>query len=508
MSGHLLGTLISALPNLRVIGGVVADDVSVVDITLDSRRVGAATIFVALPGTKAHGARFASQAVAAGAVAILTDDDGVQLIGECEIPVLVAGNVRQAMADLACLIFEFPSEKMLSFGVTGTNGKTTTIFLLENALASAGYQVGTVGTLGMRLGGRTLPSVTSTITTPESPDLQRSLAQLVTDGADSLAMEVSSHALVLERIRGIRFDVAGFTNLGRDHLDFHQTQEAYFEAKARLFTLDYAARAVIFVSDEASEQMADRARRAGLEVRTVGWTSNCDYHLTGWEPDPTGGAQLSLRWARREANLHIELPGEYNVANAALAIGMLDLAGVEIEAALDGLSAAQAPGRMQRVSLGEEAPIVYVDFAHTPQAIQSALAALTGRIIVVFGAGGDRDSAKRALMGEVAARGADVVIVTDDNPRSEVPAEIRQQVLAGARPGWRATEILDGTDRRSAINLALRKAEPGDTIAILGKGHEATQEISGELIEFDDLAVVDAEWNLISGGLDADSFGR
>ena len=508
MSGHLLGTLISALPNLRVIGGVVADDVPVVDITLDSRRVGAATIFVALPGTKAHGARFASQAMAAGAVAILTDDDGVQLIGECEIPLLVAGNVRQAMADLACLIFEFPSEKMLSFGVTGTNGKTTTIFLLENALASAGYQVGTVGTLGMRLGGRTLPSVTSTITTPESPDLQRSLAQLVADGADSLAMEVSSHALVLERIRGIRFDVAGFTNLGRDHLDFHQTQEAYFEAKARLFTLDYAARAVIFVSDEASEQMADRARRAGLEVRTVGWMSNCDYHLTGWEPDPTGGAQLSLRWAGREANLHIELPGEYNVANAALAIGMLDLAGVEIEAALDGLSAAQAPGRMQRVSLGEDAPVVYVDFAHTPQAIQSALAALTGRIIVVFGAGGDRDSAKRALMGEVAARGADVVIVTDDNPRSEVPAEIRQQVLAGARPGWRATEILDGMDRRSAINLALRKAEPGDTIAILGKGHEATQEISGELIEFDDLAVVDAEWNLISGGLDADSFGR
>lgn len=207
-----------------------------------------------------------------------------------------------------------------------------------------------------------------------------------------------------------------------------------------------------------------------------------------------------MQWANRSVDLHIELPGEYNVANAALAIGMLDFAGIDIDSALDGISRAQAPGRMQRVSLGSRAPIVYVDFAHTPQAIQSALAALPGRIIVVFGAGGDRDSSKRELMGEVAAKGADLVIVTDDNPRSEIPGAIRQQVLAGAQLGWRATEILDGKDRRSAIRLALQKANSGDTIAILGKGHEATQEINGELIEFDDLAVVSAEWDLISGG--------
>lgn len=500
MNGHLLGTLIDALPDLTVVGGASTDGVCISDITLDSRRVGESAIFVALPGTRDHGARFVDQAIAAGAAAILTDSEGVELIGDCAAPVLVAKNVRRSMADLACRVFNSPSEQMLSFGVTGTNGKTTTIFLLEGALSAAGFRVGTVGTLGMRLDGQTLPSVTSTITTPESPDLQRSLMQLLDAGADALAMEVSSHALVLDRVRGINFDVTGFTNLGRDHLDFHHTQEAYFEAKAQLFTPAYTSKAVIFVADEAGPQMVERARQAGLEVRTVGWTERCDYQLAAWRPDPAGGAQLSMQWANRSVDLHIELPGEYNVANAALAIGMLDFAGIDIDSALDGISRAQAPGRMQRVSLGSRAPIVYVDFAHTPQAIQSALAALPGRIIAVFGAGGDRDSSKRELMGEVAAKGADLVIVTDDNPRSEIPGAIRQQVLAGAQLGWRASEILDGKDRRSAIRLALQKANPGDTIAILGKGHEATQEINGELIEFDDSAVVSAEWDLISGG--------
>lgn len=328
-----------------------------------------------------------------------------------------------------------------------------------------------------------------------------------------MAMEVSSHALALHRVDGIEFDVVGFTNLGRDHLDFHHTMEAYFEAKAQLFTPERARRAVINADDDAGRRLIARARRLGLPVRTVGFGSDADYRISRWQPSGLG-AQFGLRYGGDELTAHIALPGEYNVRNAACALSLLIEAGVDPMAALPGLAAAVIPGRMQPVVLsGPGAPRVYVDFAHTPQAVVSALAALChpnapdgGRVIAVLGAGGDRDPQKRAPMGRAAATGADVVVVTDDNPRSEDPASIRSMVLAGAReaiegaePGSRlaAVQAIDGGDRSSAIREALRLARPGDRIAILGKGHERTQQLADRTIEFDDVAVATEQWRVL-----------
>lgn len=492
-----------------------ASDPLVSGVAFDSRRVRPGFLYVGLPGTSKHGAAFAGKAATAGAAALLTDVAGARLIeseGLATPPVAMVEDARYAMAIASCRSYGQPAQAMTSFGVTGTNGKSTTVLMLAAALDGAGRRVGSIGTLGFLVGGEPLELDRTTITTPESPDLQATLAMMLDRGADTVAMEVSSHALSLQRVAGIRFDVVGFTNLGRDHLEFHHTIEEYFAAKARLFTPDHADRAVINGDAEAGRRLLQQAADLGLPAVSVGFSAGCSYRVTQWQPSGSGSS-FTLVHPNGTIEAAICLPGDYNVVNAATALAMIDQAGLDMSAALPGLARAVIPGRMQPVDLptanGSAAPRVYVDFAHTPQAISSALDALnhpalaSARVLVVLGAGGDRDPDKREPMGRAAAQGADVVVVTDDNPRSEDPAIIRSRVLAGARsaidaaePGSRlaAVELLDGGERRAAIGQALRLARPGDAIAVLGKGHERTQQLDDETIEFDDVEVVREQW--------------
>lgn len=488
-------TLKQAVNGLAVTIPPDADEVQIKDVYLDSRSVLPHSLYVGLPGAHAHGAAFAEQAAAQGAVAVLTDREGAKLAANCGLPILVAQDPRVAMAYISARVFGDPTKDLLMIGITGTNGKTTTAFLLEKALLAAGHQVGMIGTIGFRLNGEALASSRSTITTPESCDLQALFAVMAQRGATAVVMEVSSHALAFERVTGVHFDVAAFTNLGRDHLDFHKTQEAYFEAKARLFKPGVAGSAVINGDDPWGQILVERADAAGApKTVTTGFQPQRNFQVLDWAPTAQGGEHLQIATARNTVTFDIALPGQYNVANATTAVAVLAQTSVDLEQAIGGLETALVPGRMQNIGLGPNSPHVYVDFAHTPQAVESAVSALTGHKIVVLGAGGDRDSAKRAPMGVAAASHADVVIVTDDNPRTEDPAEIRAQVLAGARTVT-GTKVIDGLDRRHAIELALAMADVGDAIAVLGKGHETTQEVNGVLYPFDDVTVVRESWS-------------
>lgn len=501
---HRLSSLLAGLPV-----SLPSNDPLIEGVVLDSRRVKPGDLYVGLPGASQHGAGFASAAEAAGAVAMLTDPEGRRLAAGTRLPLAVSDDPRTAMAWASCRMFGDPAQSMTSFGVTGTNGKSTTVLMLAAALEGAGRLVGSIGTLGFLLGGQPIQVERSTITTPEAPDLQALLAQMLSKGADTMAMEVSSHALALQRVAGITFDVVGFTNLGRDHLEFHHTMAEYFAAKARLFTPGYARRAVVNGDDEAGRRLVVQAISLGLPMVTVGFGADCDYRVTSWAASGSG-SEFTLAHPGGELTASVCLPGDYNVRNGATALAMIDQSGLDMSAALPGLARAVIPGRMQPVDLGGGSPRVYVDFAHTPQAIASALNALNPpgptrrtRVIAVLGAGGDRDPDKREPMGRAAAEGADVVVVTDDNPRSEDPASIRARVMGGARavldaaqPGSRlaTVQLIDGGERRTAIGLALRLASPSDAVAILGKGHERTQQLADRTVEFDDVEVVRQQW--------------
>ena len=471
-------------------------------VALDSRRILPGDLYVALPGRDTHGARFARAAVEAGAAAVLTDRAGADLAGDPGVPVIVVADPRGELARLAARIYGRPGDALLMLGLTGTAGKTSTAFLIEAGLTAAGLTVGTIGTIGFRLAGAPLPVLRSTVTTPESPDLQALLAVMLEGGAQAVAMEVSSHALALHRVDEIRFDVAGFTNLGHDHLDFHRDQESYFRAKASLFLKGHSRRAVINVDDPWGARLAAELRaEARAAVATTG--ADADYRILARELRDDGGSRVRLTTPSGEIEFTLGLMGEFNVRNALTAAAMLDQAGIDLGAALPGFATAAIPGRMQRVRLPGDAPNVVVDFAHTPEEVAAALAAVPdARTIVVLGCGGDRDAAKREPMGEAAAAGADVVVVTDDNPRSEDPAAIRRAVLAGARRRAALTgaTVLDGGGRRQAIRTALAQAAPGEWVAILGKGHESGQEIAGVITAFDDVAIVAEAWQEIDHG--------
>ncbi|QIK72963.1 UDP-N-acetylmuramoyl-L-alanyl-D-glutamate--2,6-diaminopimelate ligase [Propioniciclava coleopterorum] len=459
-------------------------------VTLDSRRVRPGDLYVGLPGASTHGARFADAAAAAGALAVLTDAEGASLAAGSGLPVAVVEDPRVAMADVAATVYGRPGDRVELFGVTGTNGKTSTVFLLDAALTALGRTVATIGTIGYRLAGAPVESSRSTITTPESPDLQALLGVLVEGGADTVAMEVSSHALALHRADGMVFDAAAFTMLGQDHLEFHHTMEEYFSAKAKLFTGGRTRAAVVNTADDWGRRLAAMVAAEGAATLVTTLGEDADYRVRWAEPLPAGGSRVLLDHPGGEVEFTLSMLGEFNVANAVTALALIGATGGDVRAAARGLADAHVPGRMQRVDLGEGRPHVVVDFAHTPQAVAAALNALpaTGRRIAVLGAGGDRDPSKRGPMGRAAARGADVVIVTDDNPRSEVPGTIRASVLEGAR--GRGAEVVDGGDRRSAIARALAMAGPDDWVAVLGKGHETGQDVGGTVSPFDDVAVV------------------
>lgn len=479
----------AAVPGLPLASLVPGASGVLTGVTLDSRRVRPGDLYVGLPGAVTHGARFAAAAAASGALAVLTDAVGADLARDAALPIAQVEDPRTAMAEIAATVYGRPADRTQLFGVTGTNGKTSTVFLLEAALAASGRTVATLGTLGFRLAGAPVETSRTTITTPESPDLHALLGVLVEGGADAVAMEVSSHALALHRVDGLTFDAAAFTMLGQDHLEFHHTMEEYFAAKAKLFTGGRTRAAVINTADDWGRRLAAMVAAEGASTLVTTLGEDADYRVRWSEPLSTGGSRVLLEHPGGEIEFSLSMLGEFNVANAVTALALIGATGGDVARAAAGLAEAQVPGRMQRVDLGEGRPHLVVDFAHTPQAVAAALNALpaTGRRIAVLGAGGDRDPSKRGPMGRAAARGADVVIVTDDNPRSENPADIRAAVSAGAR--GRDAEVIDGGDRRSAIAHALELAGPNDWIAVLGKGHESGQDVGGVVTPFDDVAV-------------------
>ncbi|MFN8189706.1 MAG: UDP-N-acetylmuramoyl-L-alanyl-D-glutamate--2,6-diaminopimelate ligase [Nocardioidaceae bacterium] len=462
----------------------------VTGISLSSQRVRSGDLYAALPGSRAHGAAYAGDALARGAAAVVTDDEGVALLAGSVPAVVVVERPRSVLGALSAYVYGDPASRLRMIGVTGTQGKTTTTRLADSALLGAGIRSAAIGTVGTRIDG---VEVKTALTTPEAPDLHGLFARMVEDDVAGCAMEVSSHALVMGRVDGVVFDVAVFTNLGRDHLDFHRDLEDYFQAKAGLFTAERARLGLVNVDDEHGRRLLDQAT---IPMRTFSAAgSAADWRAVDIELTASGSRFTVVAPDGTSHRTGVALPGDFNVANALAAVAATVEAGFGLAAVADGLAVAGGvPGRLERVDAGQLFTVV-VDYSHKPDALTAALATLRpltdGRLIVVLGAGGDRDPGKRPIMGEVVGRAADVLIVTDDNPRSEVPAEIRAAVLAGAQGG--RAEVVEIGDRRLAIRAAVRRADPGDIVLIAGKGHETGQEIAGTIHPFDDRVVAAEE---------------
>jgi UDP-N-acetylmuramoyl-L-alanyl-D-glutamate--2,6-diaminopimelate ligase len=458
-------------------------------VTLDSRRVTPGDLYAALPGAHAHGASYWPQARAAGAIGVLTDHAGAAVVGD-GVSMLVQPEVRSVLGRVSSLVYGEPATQLRMIGVTGTQGKTTTTRLLEGGLSGAGVRSAVIGTLGTTILGE---EISSSLTTPEAPDLHRLLRRMVDAGVEACAMEVSSHALVLGRVDAVVYDVAVFLNLGRDHLDFHPTMEDYFAAKASLFTPGRARHGLVNVDDEWIQGRLAGSAEIPVDTFSVGG-GRADWVASEIEQHPTG-SRFRVTGPGVSVEARSPIPGGFNVQNTLAAIATSGLAGYDARAVARAI--AEGPGvagRFERLDEGQDF-VVVVDYAHKPDAVDAALATLrpltAGRLIVVLGAGGDRDPGKRALMGEIAARLADVVIVTDDNPRSEDPATIRRAILGGAAHG--RAEMLEIGDRRAAIAEAVGRAGAGDTVLIAGKGHEPGQEVAGVVHPFDDRLVARAE---------------
>ncbi|MFC3987859.1 UDP-N-acetylmuramoyl-L-alanyl-D-glutamate--2,6-diaminopimelate ligase [Actinoplanes siamensis] len=460
-------------------------DIDVTGVTHSSGAVRPGDLYAALPGSKRHGAEFIADAARSGAVAVLTDPAGLAAARAAGLPALVAGDPRAVLGAAAAAIYGEPSRRLTMIGITGTAGKTSTSYLVEAGLRAAGRVTGLVGTVETRLGDLVVKSVR---TTPEAPDLQAILASGVERGVTAVVMEVSSHALVMGRADGIRFAASGYTNFGQDHLDFHPTSEEYFAAKARLFD----GRSEIGVLNHD-----DPAVMSLLRPGMLTYSASGDSAATWWASDirPSAFGQLFTAHGPGGATVAtgVALPGLHNVANALLALALLVAVGIDPEVAGRGiLQCRGVPGRLEQVP-AEGDVLGVVDYAHKPNAIVAALAALRelatargGRLICVLGAGGDRDKGKRPLMGEAAAQGADLVIITDDNPRTEDPAFVREGVRRGAEEAAGGAKVVEVAGRRAAIDEAVRLAGAGDVIAVLGKGNEQGQEVNGQVLPFDD----------------------
>lgn len=496
--------VLANLASVQPLVGTTIPDISITGVTLRAQASQPGDLFAALSGSTAHGAQYVSDALAGGAVAVLTDSAGVSVMNEMMrdvagesvgVPVLVHPQPRAVLGLLAAAVYGHPSHDVMTLGVTGTAGKTTTTYFLEAGLRSAGRIPGVIGTAGVRIAGSAVPSA---LTTPEAPELQALLAVMAERGVDAAAMEVSSHALALGRVDGIQFAVGGFTNLSRDHLDFHHTMQNYFDAKARLFDPahpQHAATAVVCIDDQAGQRMAARAKHP-VTVSAAGHSA--DWRVEKIIDSGSGTQEFTVVDPRgKQHQLQIHLPGRYNVANAVLAMAMLDAVGVAPEQAASGLQTAVVPGRLERIDCGQGF-LAVVDYAHKPGALRAVLHTVrnpAARVAVVFGAGGARDPGKRAPMGRIAAELADMVIVTDDNPRDENPASIRAAIMAGAVEvaNDSGASVVEIADRRSAINYAVSWARRGDVVVIAGKGDETGQMSGGQTLPFDDrVELIDA----------------
>ena len=470
-------------------------------ITLSSQAVRPGDLYAALPGAKTHGARFGADAVRAGAVAVLTDATGARLVRDIDVPVVVIDEPRRVLGRAAAIVYGDPASALTLVGVTGTQGKTTTTQLLHAGLTAAGRRTAVVGTNGTWVGDQ---KVASSLTTPEATELHALLAVMREEGVGLCAMEVSSHAVAMGRVDGVVFDVAAFTNFGRDHLDFHASMDDYFAAKADLFTPDRARRALLNVDDE---RVATLLRQPAIPTSTFAASgAPATWRATAVEPTRFGST-FTVEGPGLSHRMTLRLPGDFNVANALCAVACLGEVTDdkdEVVAAAAGIArVAAVPGRMERVDRGQDF-LVLVDYAHKPDAIAATLRAVRrvtpGAVTLVLGAGGDRDTGKRPLMGEVAASLADRVVVTDDNPRTEDPAAIRADIIAGATDPHQAVKVVELGDRRAAIAAALRGAGPGDAVVIAGKGHETGQQIGDQLLPFDDRVVAAEVLEWLAGG--------
>jgi UDP-N-acetylmuramoyl-L-alanyl-D-glutamate--2,6-diaminopimelate ligase len=471
-------------------GGIVPD-ITITGVTLRAQDVLSGDLFAALPGSTTHGARYAGDAIQRGAVAVLTDGAGVAEMGAQAgiVPTLVHPAPRSVLGGLAATVYGRPSDRITVVGITGTSGKTTTTYLVEAGLRAGGRTAGLIGTIGIRVDGADIPSA---LTTPEAPALQAMLAEMAERGVDTVVMEVSSHALTLGRVDGTHFAVGGFTNLSRDHLDFHPTMADYFQAKSALFDPGSPLRArkvVVCVDDEAGRKMATLAGDAITVSASREPAQPAHWRAVDVVPMGAGGQEFTVvDPAGVRHRVGIPLPGRYNVTNCLVALAILDAVGVSPEQASPGLAETRVPGRLEQIDRGQDF-LALVDYAHKPEALRAVLTTLRHpdrRLGVVFGAGGDRDPGKRAPMGRIAAELADLVVITDDNPRSEDPALIRREILVGAAKPDGATRVIEIGDRREAIEYAVAWARPGDVLVVAGKGHETGQRSGGHTRPFDD----------------------
>ena len=484
----------------EVAGAVSGDrrgaDVQVSGITHDSRAVHDGDVYVAFAGARFHGSEFIEEAMANGAVAVLTDEVGAAVADAVGLSCIVVPDVRQVLGAASSMIYGNPAESMTMVGITGTNGKTTTAYLLDAALRAAGRTTGLIGTITTTIDGEAVASIR---TTPEATDLFALLAVMKERGVDAVVMEVSSHALVMGRVNGVIFDSLGFTNLSQDHLDFHHTMENYLAAKALAFTPIHARQGVVLLLNDDSQSWS----RSLMGLAQIPLTVIRDTNVSGDGSDVTfrvnagGGNSATVKSTADEVEVVTQLAGSWNVLNAVLAQQLAVSVGVSADLAIAGISSVSSvPGRLEPVQVRENPIEGFVDYAHTPDAVEqvvSELRSLAGtqrKLVVVIGCGGDRDAFKRPLMGAAAARWADVVVITDDNPRSEDPAIIRAAVMTGAASANAFASLVNVADRQAAIQQAVDLAGPDGLVAVLGKGHETGQEVAGVVTPFDDRAAL------------------
>lgn len=521
---------LAGLTGTQIVGSQGAPEASVTGVVLNSREIQPGDLYSALPGERVHGAKFAADAARSGAVAILTDAAGAEIVAQdgVDLPLLVSDDPRAWTGRIAAEIYNShpgDSSAQKLFAVTGTNGKTTTTYFITSILRALGHTTGLIGTIEILAGDTPIPSK---LTTPEAPHVHSLLSLMRERGIDAAAMEVSSHALEFHRVDGVRYNVAGFTNLTQDHLDLHGSMEAYFEVKSQLFTAERAERAVVLLTegDTWGEAMARRAREnlgadhvtsvalrgnIGDDAQSGPDRSGADWTLSSLTRRGIGHAFTLQHRDGRKLTVSTALPGDFNVANAALAVLMVLESGVDLDTLQSALDehdplTTDVPGRMQLVGTR---PTSVVDFAHNPDAMARALQSVEpteegGRTIIVFGATGRRDTSKRPIMGRVAAEGADIVIVTDDDPHDEDPAPIREQVAQGAREaqerGARAAEVHVIAPREVAIHTAVRMARPEDSIILAGRGHEVFQDLNGVAHPLDDRVELKAALDALHSG--------
>lgn len=475
----ILKDLVNQILEARLIGD---SSIEITSIVSDSRKAKPGSLFVAITGYHLDGASFAENAVQAGAVAILTEKELDVSVAQIIVP-----NLRKSMEVLVPYFFDYPGKEMRMIGVTGTNGKTTTVFLIHHLLMTAGINSGLIGTICSLIGDRRIDSVN---TTPDIVDLQNLLSQMRDSGVKEIVMEVSSHALALNRVAGCEFDIGVFTNLTQDHLDFHHTMEEYRETKEKLFSSLEIGNKIdkksIINSDDPSKEYFIQASTA--PIWTYGYDEKSDFRVLKARISQEGTV-IDVLTPEGEKSLQSSLVGDFNVYNILSAVGAVRAEGVSWDDIQKGLNSFPGvPGRFQQISNNLEWPLVVVDYAHTPDGLKNVLETgrklASSRLITVFGCGGDRDRTKRPLMGALGRDLADEVILTSDNPRSEDPCEILQEILGAWENEDKKPQVI--ADRRQAIKKAIDIAKPGDVVVISGKGHETYQILKDKTIHFDD----------------------